>query len=98
MKSLRIGFIVFAAALITFGLSGMAFAFHSGGVAECTGCHALHDAASGSSLLVNTDASSTCLTAMERPAHPATTSRHLTRICRLASLRETGPPAAISGG
>jgi len=58
---LRIGFIAFAAALITFGLSGMAFAFHSGGVAECTGCHALHEAASASNLLVQSDASSTCL-------------------------------------
>ena len=48
-------------ALITFGLSGMAFAFHSGGVAECTGCHALHEAVSASKLLVQSDASSTCI-------------------------------------
>lgn len=61
MKGLRIGFIVIAAALITFGLSGMAFAFHSGGVAECTGCHALHEAVSASKLLVQSDASSTCI-------------------------------------
>ena len=61
MKGLRIGFIVFAAGLITFGLSGMAFAFHSGGVAECMGCHNIHDAKSTSALLINTDISSTCI-------------------------------------
>ena len=60
MKGLKTGFVVIAAALITFGLSGMAFAFHSGGVAECVGCHHIHDAAGGA-LLANTDASSTCL-------------------------------------
>ena len=61
MKGLKISFIVLAAALITFGLGGMALAFHSGGVAECMGCHNIHDAKSTSALLVNTDISSTCL-------------------------------------
>jgi hypothetical protein len=61
MKVLKVSFIVLAAALITFGLSGMALAFHSGGVAECMGCHNIHDAASTSALLSHTDASSTCL-------------------------------------
>ena len=60
MKGLRIGFIVLAAAVFTFGLSGMAFAFHSGGVAECMGCHNIHDAASTNGLLQASDASSTC--------------------------------------
>ena len=63
MKGMRIGFIVFAAALITFGLSGMAFAFHSGGVAECMGCHNIHDAKSTSSLLIASDVTSTCANA-----------------------------------
>ncbi len=62
MKELKIGSIVLAAALVTFGTGGPAFAFHSGGVAECMGCHALHNAKSASSLLVGTDVSSTCLT------------------------------------
>ena len=60
MKGLRIGFIVLAAAVFTFGLSGMAFAFHSGGVAECMGCHNIHDGKSPSGLLQASDASSTC--------------------------------------
>lgn len=42
---------------------GKAYAFHSGGVAECGGCHSMHspqDVATGF-LLVNSDQSSTCL-------------------------------------
>ncbi len=61
MRGLRISFIVLAAALIACGLGGTAFAFHSGGVAECMGCHNIHDARSTSALLVGTDISSTCL-------------------------------------
>ncbi|MDA8103849.1 MAG: hypothetical protein M0Z71_00560 [Nitrospiraceae bacterium] len=41
--------------------SGESFAFHSGGVAECMGCHNIHDAKSASALLAGTDISSTCL-------------------------------------
>jgi predicted CXXCH cytochrome family protein len=37
------------------------FAFHSGGVAECMGCHNIHDGQSPSALLVGSDISSTCL-------------------------------------
>lgn len=63
MKGLRISLIVFAAAVVTFGLSGMAFAFHSGGVAECMGCHNIHDGKSASSLLIAGDVTSTCANA-----------------------------------
>ncbi len=39
-----------------------ALAFHSGGVAECGGCHSMHSpAAAGYDLLIRQDASSTCL-------------------------------------
>ncbi|MDA8242343.1 MAG: hypothetical protein M0Z67_18485 [Nitrospiraceae bacterium] len=41
--------------------SGESFAFHTGGVAECMGCHNIHDARSASALLAGTDISSTCL-------------------------------------
>ncbi len=61
MRGLRISFIVLAAALIAYGLGGTAFAFHSGGVAECMGCHNIHDAKSTTALLAGTDPSSTCL-------------------------------------
>ncbi len=56
------------------GLGGTAFAFHSGGVADCAGCHAMHNtpnqpvtggapgsATGGPMLLTGTDQSSTCL-------------------------------------
>lgn len=36
-----------AAAMLTLGLSSMAFAFHSGGVAECEGCHSMHNSFEG---------------------------------------------------
>jgi predicted CXXCH cytochrome family protein len=50
-----------AAALLVIGFGATSYAFHSGGVAECMGCHNIHDAASTSALLVGTDISSTCL-------------------------------------
>src|SRR5512137_2524488 len=50
-----------AAAALAFGFS-QAYAFHSGGVAECSGCHSMHSpAAGGSFLLIGSDQSSTCL-------------------------------------
>jgi len=61
MRGLKICFIVLAGALTAYGLGGTAFAFHSGGVAECMGCHNIHDAKSTSALLVGTDISSTCI-------------------------------------
>jgi predicted CXXCH cytochrome family protein len=61
LKRYATGLFLIAAILMTFGLIDKAFAFHSGGVAECMGCHNIHDAASTSALLVGTDISSTCL-------------------------------------
>ncbi len=52
--------IIFATAFFVLGLAGSGFAFHSGGVAECVGCHEMHGAA-GSPLLIAGDQSSTCL-------------------------------------
>lgn len=61
MKIVKLSLVVFAALVIAFGLSGVATAYHSGGVAECMGCHNIHDAKSSSSLLAGTDISSTCI-------------------------------------
>ncbi len=62
MKAIRLCLIIMAASLLTFGLSGMAYAFHSGGVANCDGCHSMHSPKpNGTSLLIGTDYSSTCL-------------------------------------
>ena len=54
--------IISTAILFSFCLTGIAFAFHDGGVAHCDGCHSMHSgAASGPSLQKGSDASSTCL-------------------------------------
>jgi len=45
----------------TFGATS--YAFHSGGVAECMGCHNIHDDQSSSALLIAGDISSTCANA-----------------------------------
>src|SRR4030067_2842035 len=61
MKIVKLSLVVFAALVIAFGLSSVANAYHSGGVAECMGCHNIHDAKSRISLLAGTDVSSTCI-------------------------------------
>ena len=61
MKIYKLSLILVAAAAVVFGLSGISFAFHSGGVAECTGCHQMHNAATAN-LTIAGDPSSTCLT------------------------------------
>lgn len=54
-------YLFIVAAVAAIGLTP-ALAFHSGGVAECGGCHSMHSpAAAGYDLLIRQDASSTCL-------------------------------------
>jgi len=60
MKIFKLSLILVAAVAVMFALSGTSFAFHSGGVAECTGCHEMHGA-KGNFLLQGSDDSSTCL-------------------------------------
>jgi hypothetical protein len=54
------------AAILTLGLAGTATALHDGGVAHCDACHSMHNSPElpglgTHSLLIGTDASSTCL-------------------------------------
>lgn len=78
MKSVTWVLIVVGAALLAFGLGGTALAFHSGGVAECTGCHSMHSpAASGAFLLKGSDQSSTCLNCHEHAGDTGPTSYHI---------------------
>lgn len=59
----RTGLIILVGAFVVlfYGTTGQAF--HSGGVAECGGCHSMHaPKAGGSYLLVGSDPTSTCLT------------------------------------
>jgi len=78
MKGLKLSLVIMAAALLTIGLSGMAYAFHSGGVAECEGCHSMHaPKAGGAFLMVGTDQSSTCLTCHEHAGDTGPSSYHV---------------------
>jgi predicted CXXCH cytochrome family protein len=62
MKYIRPLLVVMAVAVITFGLSGYALAFHDGGVAYCDGCHSMHSSPVGApELLIGSDIGSTCL-------------------------------------
>lgn len=68
MKGFKLTLIMLAAFAVVLGLSGMASAFHGGGVAHCDGCHSMHNSADNpdtgtpnNTLLKGSDASSTCL-------------------------------------
>ena len=74
MKALKLSLVIMAAALLTMGLSGMAYAFHDGGVANCESCHTMHNSIGDATvvpggtqftgvanLLKNGDQSSTCI-------------------------------------
>lgn len=67
MKVVKLTLIIALAAAMTIALAPSAKAFHSGGVAECVGCHSMHEAAGGA-LLTMSDASSTCLDCHEGSA------------------------------
>jgi hypothetical protein len=79
MKILRVGFAVLAAALLLLAYGGSTpQAFHSGGVAECTGCHSMHSPAPGGSyLLIGTDQSSTCLLCHENATDTGPNGYHI---------------------
>jgi hypothetical protein len=71
-------FILLAAAVLALGLGGTAYAFHSGGVAECVGCHSMHSPkAGGGFLLLGTDASSTCLNCHQHAGDTGPSSYHI---------------------
>jgi hypothetical protein len=42
-----------AAALVALGFAGNAYAFHSGGVADCEGCHTMHNSFEGGAIVTN---------------------------------------------
>jgi hypothetical protein len=52
MKGLKLGLVIMAAALLTIGLGGMAYAFHDGGVANCESCHTMHNSIGDQTVLI----------------------------------------------
>ena len=79
MKGLKLSLMVLTATMLAIGLSGMAYAFHSGGVAECGGCHSMHSPkdASGGFLLIASDQSSTCLSCHQQTGLATPSSYHI---------------------
>ncbi len=78
MKTTRVGVALFSAALLVLAYSGTPAAFHSGGVAECGGCHSMHNPApDGSFLLIKNDASGTCLNCHENAGDTGPSSYHV---------------------
>ena len=81
MKGLKLSLVIFTATLMTLGIYGISNAFHSGGVAECEGCHSMHSPkAGGSFLLVGTDNSSTCLSCHMNDADTGPSSYHVSTV------------------
>jgi predicted CXXCH cytochrome family protein len=78
MKVAKVMLFAVLAAIVAVGMSTTAYSFHSGGVAECGGCHSMHSpAAGGSFLMVGTDQSSTCLSCHEHAGDTAPSSYHV---------------------
>lgn len=77
MRTIRLAMLTLTAlALVGFG--GAAYAFHSGGVAECGGCHSMHSPdPDGEFLLIGGDQSSTCLSCHENAADTGPSSYHV---------------------
>jgi len=108
MKATRIMLIFGAAALMLFGLTTVNYAFHSGGVAECEGCHTMHNSlgnvrmtinanpigVANDFLLVGQDPSSTCLSCHAQP-DTAPTQYH---IMTLPFAQATLPVEMTPGG
>ena len=78
MRISRYTFLALATVALAIGLGTNAYAFHSGGVAECSGCHSMHTPfPGGSSLLVGSDPSAACLSCHEHAGDTGPSSYHI---------------------
>ena len=76
---------------------GTALGFHSGGVAECGGCHSVHNPKGGGSfLLLGADQSSTCLICHEKAGDTGPSSYHVSTA--LADMPTGTPPKQRTPG
>jgi len=97
MKAIQLSLIVFAALVFAVGSGGTVFAFHSGGVAECGGCHSVHTPAPGSTfLLKQNDQSSTCLNCHQIRGDTGPSSFHIST--DEADMPQGSPPLQLTPG
>jgi predicted CXXCH cytochrome family protein len=94
MRAMRVMLMVGIAALAVVGFSPV-FAFHTGGVGECTGCHSMHEA-TGVPLLAKGDASSTCLNCHEVAGLTSPSSYHVSTAA--SDMPDGIPPAQLGPG
>jgi predicted CXXCH cytochrome family protein len=100
MKGLKLLFIILGAGVLTVGLAGFCEAqtFHSGGVANCEGCHSMHSpAAGGTLLLIGGTQSETCLNCHEQAGDTGPTSYHVST-ATADMVQGTGPRQRTPGG
>jgi hypothetical protein len=84
---------------LAIGFGGSALAFHSGGVAECVGCHSMHEPyPGGSNLLVGGDNSATCLACHENAGDTGPSSYHISTAFAVASVPGVSPLQRTPGG
>jgi predicted CXXCH cytochrome family protein len=95
MKIVKLSLILVAAVAALFGLSTASYAFHSGGVAECMGCHNMHEA-NGPALMVGSDQSSTCLSCHEHAGDTGPSSYHISTA--EADMPAGAPPKQLTPG
>ena len=111
MKGLKLSLVVLAATLLAFGFSGMAYAFHDGGVANCESCHTMHNSIGDAAvvpgktqftgvsyLLKNSDQSSTCLQCHQGNTLGATGSKNMFTQGAPSSIAGVGPVYYTPGG
>ena len=97
-------------AMIALAVANEAAAFHDGGVAECDGCHTMHNASEGRSVTVNplptmaanpfllqaSDASGTCLNCHQKSGDTGPTSYHVSTPA--AEMPAGLPPKQLAPG
>ncbi len=96
MKAVRFAVVVLAA-LLAAGIGTTSYAFHSGGVAECEGCHSMHSpAAGGSFLLVGATQSETCLSCHESASDTGPNGYHISTVT--SAINQTSAPKQRTPG
>jgi predicted CXXCH cytochrome family protein len=76
MKGLKVSLVIMARP-VNHRIKRNGISFHSGGVAECGGCHSMHNPISTDNLLIQADSSSTCLFCHQNSADTVANGYHV---------------------